>query len=110
VDCYLLLIEPLKHEVKLLSADLKRNAGKDPEVRLLMTIPGVGYYVALLVKAEIGDVHRFARATKGLCRAPGSEHLFFNSPILSSAGYSREQCSNPFSHSSESIKRVKKIN
>jgi len=24
-----------------------------------MTIPGVGYYVALLIKAEIGDVHRF---------------------------------------------------
>jgi transposase len=26
---------------------------------LLMTVPGVGYYTALLVKAEIGDVNRF---------------------------------------------------
>ena len=49
VDFYLRLIEPLK-----------RNAGKDPEVRLLMTIPGVGYYIALFVKAEIGDVKRFS--------------------------------------------------
>jgi len=28
-------------------------------VRLLTTIPGVGYYIALLVKAEIGDIARF---------------------------------------------------
>ena len=60
VDCYLRFIEPLKGEVKLLSSNLKREAGKDPDVRLLMTIPGVGYYVALLVKAEIGDVTRFS--------------------------------------------------
>ena len=60
VDCYLRLIEPLKEEVKLVSRDLKRTAGKDEDVRLLMTIPGVGYYIALLVKAEIGDVRRFS--------------------------------------------------
>ncbi len=60
VDCYLRLIEPLKEEVKLVSGDLKRSAGKDAEVQLLMTIPGVGYYVALLVKSEIGDVRRFS--------------------------------------------------
>ena len=28
-------------------------------MRLLTTIPGVGYYIALLVKAEIGDIARF---------------------------------------------------
>ncbi len=60
VDCYLRLIEPLKEEVKLVSRDLKRSAGKDAEMQLLMTIPGVGYYVALLVKSEIGDVRRFS--------------------------------------------------
>jgi len=60
VDCYLRLIEPLKSEVRMLSRDLKREAGKDPDVSLLMTIPGVGYYIALLVKAEIGDVRRFS--------------------------------------------------
>jgi transposase len=60
VDCYLRLIEPLKEEVKRVSGDLKRSAGKDEDVQLLMTIPGVGYYVALLVKSEIGDVRRFS--------------------------------------------------
>ena len=39
---------------------LKREAGDNPDVRLLMTIPGIGYYFALLVKAEIGDVGRFS--------------------------------------------------
>jgi len=33
--------------------------GEDEDVKLLMTIPGVGYYTALLVKAKIGDVNRF---------------------------------------------------
>jgi transposase len=60
VDCYLRLIELLKEEVKLVSGDLKRSAGKDDDAQLLMTIPGVGYYVALLVKSEIGDIRRFS--------------------------------------------------
>ncbi len=60
VDCYLRLMEPLKYEVKTLSSRLKREAGVDPEVKLLMTIPGIGYYLALLIKAEIGNVHRFS--------------------------------------------------
>jgi len=37
-------------------------AGLDEDVKLLMTIPGIGYYTALLVKAEIGDVYRFKSA------------------------------------------------
>ena len=37
---------------------------------LLMTIPGVGYYSALLIKSEIGDVKRFPSA-KQLCSYAG---------------------------------------
>jgi transposase len=29
-------------------------------MKLLMTIPGIGYYSALLVKSEIGNVNRFS--------------------------------------------------
>jgi transposase len=43
----------------LLSLKLRHIAADDEAVRLLMTIPGVGYYIALLVKAEIGDISRF---------------------------------------------------
>jgi len=60
VDCYLRLMGPLSREVLLLSKELRGMARDDPEVQLLMTIPGVGYYIALLIKAEIGDVGRFS--------------------------------------------------
>jgi len=60
VDCYLRLMAPLSREVLLLSKELRDLARDDSDVRLLMTIPGVGYYIALLVKAEIGDISRFS--------------------------------------------------
>jgi transposase len=59
VDCYLRLMAPLSREVLLLSRELRGLAGEDPDVRLLKTIPGVGYYIALLIKAEVGDISRF---------------------------------------------------
>ncbi len=60
VDCYLRLMAPLSKEILLLSKELRGMARKDPDVRLLMTVPGVGYYIALLIKAEMGDVGRFS--------------------------------------------------
>jgi len=59
VDCYLRLMPPLKEEIGLLSRELQLMARDDEDVRLLMTIPGVGYYTALLLKAEVGEVRRF---------------------------------------------------
>ena len=59
VDCYIRLMPPLKREIDGLSRELQLMAAGDEDVRLLMTIPGVGYYTALLVKAEVGDVGRF---------------------------------------------------
>jgi len=51
---------PLSREVLLLSKELRGMARDDPDVLLLMTIPGVGYYIVLLVKAEIGNPSRFS--------------------------------------------------
>ncbi|MBL7080715.1 IS110 family transposase [Candidatus Bathyarchaeota archaeon] len=59
VDSYLRMMEPLRTEIRLLSLEMRHIAADDEDVRLLMTIPGVGYYIALLVKAEIGDIGRF---------------------------------------------------
>jgi len=60
VESYLRVLKPLDDEIKLLSRQLRGLAEKDEgDVRLLMTIPGIGYYSALLVKSEIGDVNRF---------------------------------------------------
>jgi len=59
VESYLRVLKPLDDEIKLVSKRLKELAGEDEDVRLLTTIPGIGYYSALLVKSEIGDVNRF---------------------------------------------------
>jgi transposase len=65
VDMYLRLMHSLNVEILTLSGDLKRMAPEDEDVKLLMTIPGIGYYSALLVKSEVGSVERF----------PDGEHL-----------------------------------
>ncbi len=59
IECYLRILEPLDEEIKLLSNELVGIAEGDEDVKLLMTIPGIGYYSAVLVKSEIGDVNRF---------------------------------------------------
>jgi transposase len=43
----------------LISLEFKHIAADDEDIRLLTTIPRVGCYIAVLVKAEIGDINRF---------------------------------------------------
>lgn len=50
---------PISREVLLLSKELRRLARGDPDVRPLMTIPGVGYQRRASFKAEIGELNRF---------------------------------------------------
>jgi transposase len=59
VESYLRVMASLDDEIRLLSKELRGQAEDDEDVKLLMTIPGVGYYTALLVKSEVGDISRF---------------------------------------------------
>ena len=59
VESYLRVMKPLDDEIMLLSKELTRMAADDDDVKLLMSIPGIGYYTALLMKSEVGDVNRF---------------------------------------------------
>jgi transposase len=70
VESYLRVIKPLDNEVKQISKHLKELAEDDEDIKLLMTIPGVGYYTALLVKSEIGDINRFSDGDR-LCSYAG---------------------------------------
>jgi predicted methyltransferase len=56
VNCYLRLIMAFNGEIRRLSLDLRRMAGLNEDVRLLMTIPGIGYYTALLVKLRLATL------------------------------------------------------
>ena len=69
-ESYLRIIKPLDDEIKQLSRHLKELAEEDEDVKLLMTIPGIGYYTALLVKGEIGDINRFSDGDR-LCSYAG---------------------------------------
>jgi transposase len=70
VDSYLPVIQTLTIQVGKLSRELRGMAPQDEDVRLLMTIPGIGYYSALLIKSEIGSISRFPDGEK-LCSYAG---------------------------------------
>lgn len=59
INDYLHLIESLDTEIKDVSKKILSIAKEDEMAKLLMTIPGIGYYSALLIVSEIGDINRF---------------------------------------------------
>jgi transposase len=59
VESYLRIMRIFDDEIRLLNRQLRGLAENDEDVKLLMTVPGIGYYSALLVMSEIGDVNRF---------------------------------------------------
>jgi transposase len=58
------LLEAVDGQIKEIVARLKAWYGAVQPVRLLMTIPGVGFVTALTLYAEIGDIQRFAHPDK----------------------------------------------
>jgi len=70
LEGYLSVLETVRHEIRSASKKVQQLAEDDQDSVLLMSIPGVGYYSALLIKSEIGDVKRFPSA-KQLCSYAG---------------------------------------
>ena len=70
LDGYLSVLVELEQQIKAVSKTIVLSAKDDEDARLLVTIPGVGYYGALLIKSEIGDINRFPSA-KQLCSYAG---------------------------------------
>jgi len=62
-DC-LASIDALAPVIERLDGELHQRAKADPRVRVLMTLPGVGEFTALVLLAEIGDIGRFGSARK----------------------------------------------
>jgi len=59
LESYLDLIETLTEEIQNLEETIEERAGSLKETQLLMTIPGVSYYTALTIYAELGEISRF---------------------------------------------------
>lgn len=60
IDSDLRLMTGVDQEIAELEAALRQQAWNQARVRLLMTIPGVDYCVALALIAALGDLSRFA--------------------------------------------------
>ncbi|RLI84807.1 MAG: IS110 family transposase [Archaeoglobales archaeon] len=72
LEINLSVIERINEEIKEIDRIIQEKAKVDGDALLLTTIPGISYYSALLIKAEIGDVNRFPNKFKlisyaGLC-------------------------------------------
>ena len=60
INAYLRLIDSFDYEIKQVSKQIAVYTKEDNTAKLLiMTIPGIGYYSALLLISEIGDINRF---------------------------------------------------
>jgi transposase len=75
LDSQLRQLARAENELVTLDRELRAKAQKEPRVRLLMTLPGVDYVVALGLLATLGDIHRFrdgAHAASYLGLAPST--------------------------------------
>jgi len=86
------LLEKIFPEEKKIHSDVKKIAKSLKETQLLMTIQGIGEYLALVIYAEIGTIHRFDSSKKfvmycGLC--PGISQSGNSSQNIKNLRYNR---------------------
>ena len=70
VNSNLDVIEALQAQIKAINDRLFPEFLRNRDAKLISTIPGIGYYGAMLIASEIDDVHRFADA-QHLCSYAG---------------------------------------
>ena len=64
LDSELTMVEQLGLQIKEVERLLANVGRQDPRVARLRTIPGIGPFFALVLVAEIDDIHRFSSAAK----------------------------------------------
>src|SRR6266496_316884 len=60
----LALIDALQVPIDRLDLEVRQHARRDPRVKIVTQLPGVGPFTALVILAETGDISRFAPARK----------------------------------------------
>ena len=69
MDQYLELIRHYDIQIRKTEERIEDYVAHTPQVKLLMTIPGISYYSGLTITGEIGDIRRFSSAKKLTCFA-----------------------------------------
>jgi len=67
LDSLLRTVRFLESEVKLMDKEIARRAKLDGQAQLLMSMPSIGPFTALMIQAEVGDFSRFASPEKLAC-------------------------------------------
>ena len=57
-------LEFFEKQIIPLEREIKKNAKESEDVKLLLSIPGIDYYLASLLSSYIGDVSRFETSDK----------------------------------------------
>jgi len=60
----LAILETFNEQIRVMEDKIAAIAVDDSQVKLLMTMPGIGYFTASLLVAEIGDINRFSNDKK----------------------------------------------
>jgi transposase len=58
------VVETLTQQIRSMDIQIAKDASSEEKAKLLMTMPGVDYYAAMVLISEIGDVHRFSSDEK----------------------------------------------
>lgn len=82
LDQYIAVLRHLTIKINETQERITEIAEEDPYARLLMTHPGISYYGALMITAEIGDIRRFS----------SSKHLISFAGLNPSVYQSGEKC------------------
>jgi len=64
LDSFIEQVKCLERLMRNVDVEIGRRASLDEDVRLLLSLTGVGVYSALLIKSEIGDIRRFPNYKK----------------------------------------------
>jgi transposase len=70
INRYLRILSSIENEIKEIDKEIKDKCMENDDTLLLTTIPGIGYFSALLIYSEIGDINRFPNSKK-LCSYAG---------------------------------------
>jgi transposase len=64
INSLLSIYDAVDNEFRTKESEIQIEGGKNEDAKLLVTIPGIGWYSALMIVAEIGDINRFETEEK----------------------------------------------
>lgn len=64
LDNHLKHITSLNEQISIVTGEIAKHAVKDERTELLMSMPGIDYYTAMVIVTEIDDIARFQDARK----------------------------------------------